>query len=287
MESKKRWGDSQTLKLSKGQHFLNYENEIPRDNTETTNDMEISSEFSFTSGYRSSELLSDQSSEDLEEELGEITLCQEILEDIVDEVISSNEKKISLGQKTKRSILKSVRHDRDERYGKWLQKAEPGDALPLQSPTLEELPDLESIKTKTTSFSSIERTHSQKFYLSRKVIFIDQNEKILAASAHEEDNSMPIIRMVPRDFDGGETLMRRLHALSETLHQHTQCLSSQVTFVDVSGRVLATSKVKSPTEVRRKVSSSPRKAEVWLQLRKLSRDMETRKSSSSGVVSPN
>ena len=60
--------------LSKGdvQDFANGDTDIPRtDNTENMNEMEISSEFSVTSGYRSSELLSDQSSEELEEELEE------------------------------------------------------------------------------------------------------------------------------------------------------------------------------------------------------------------------
>ena len=52
--------------------FANGDRDIPRaDNGENMNEMEISSEFSFTSGYRSSELLSDQSSEELEEELEE------------------------------------------------------------------------------------------------------------------------------------------------------------------------------------------------------------------------
>ena len=68
--------------MSKGdvQDFANGDTDIPPpDNTENVNnEMEISSEFSFTSGYRSSELLSDQSSEELEEELeeeqGEIVL---------------------------------------------------------------------------------------------------------------------------------------------------------------------------------------------------------------------
>ena len=55
-----------------GQDFANGDRDIPRaDNGENMNEMEISSEFSFTSGYRSSELLSDQSSEELEEELEE------------------------------------------------------------------------------------------------------------------------------------------------------------------------------------------------------------------------
>ena len=54
------------------QDFANGDRDIPRaDNGENINEMEISSEFSFTSGYRSSELLSDQSSEELEEELEE------------------------------------------------------------------------------------------------------------------------------------------------------------------------------------------------------------------------
>merc|ERR1712183_340440 len=55
------------------QDFANGDTDIPRpDNAENiNNEMEISSEFSFTSGYRSSELLSDQSSEELEEELEE------------------------------------------------------------------------------------------------------------------------------------------------------------------------------------------------------------------------
>ena len=54
------------------QDFANGDRDIPRaDNGENINEMEISSEFSCTSGYRSSELLSDQSSEELEEELEE------------------------------------------------------------------------------------------------------------------------------------------------------------------------------------------------------------------------
>ena len=56
-----------------GQDFANGDRDIPRPDNggENMNEMEISSEFSFTSGYRSSELLSDQSSEELEEELEE------------------------------------------------------------------------------------------------------------------------------------------------------------------------------------------------------------------------
>ena len=54
------------------QDFANGDRDIPRaDNGENINEMEISSEFSLTSGYRSSELLSDQSSQELEEELEE------------------------------------------------------------------------------------------------------------------------------------------------------------------------------------------------------------------------
>ena len=54
-----------------GQDLANGDRDIPRPDNggENVNEMEISSEFSLTSGYRSSELLSDQSSEELEEEL--------------------------------------------------------------------------------------------------------------------------------------------------------------------------------------------------------------------------
>ena len=85
MEQKKRGRDGvetdeSLSKVGDVQDFANGDTDIPPpDNTENVNnEMEISSEFSFTSGYRSSELLSDQSSEELEEELeeeqGEIVL---------------------------------------------------------------------------------------------------------------------------------------------------------------------------------------------------------------------
>ena len=81
MEQKKRVAggrdgvetDESRSKVGDVQDFANGDTDIPpSDNTENVNnEMEISSEFSFTSGYRSSELLSDQSSEELEEELEE------------------------------------------------------------------------------------------------------------------------------------------------------------------------------------------------------------------------
>ena len=83
MEQKKRRAEGrdgvetdESMSRADVQDFANGDTDIPRaDNAENiNNEMEISSEFSLTSGYRSSELLSDQSSEELEEELepGEI-----------------------------------------------------------------------------------------------------------------------------------------------------------------------------------------------------------------------
>ena len=80
MEQKKRRaegrdgvGTDDSVSTAEVQDFANGDTDIPRtDNGENMNEMEISSEFSFTSGYRSSEFLSDQSSEELEEEQGKI-----------------------------------------------------------------------------------------------------------------------------------------------------------------------------------------------------------------------
>ena len=79
MEQKKRRAEGRdgvetdgSVSAADVQDFANGDRDIPgADNGENINEMEISSEFSFTSGYRSSELLSDQSSEELEEELEE------------------------------------------------------------------------------------------------------------------------------------------------------------------------------------------------------------------------
>ena len=264
--------------------FANGDGDIPRtdngeNNGENMNEMEISSEFSFTSGYRSSELLSEQSSEELEEELEEeqgriIVYDNQILEDVLDDLHSNDEKRaveVSLEQKNKRSILKARKTEKTKL---------PGPSL--TSPTLEDLPDLESVSTKIATNKA-----------SRKVIFVDEKGKILATSEAEEDNSLAVIRKIPKDFDLEENLMKKLRVLSDGGQEGNQ--SSNLSFVDVTGRVLATSRVSSPGIVppQRKVSSSvlssglPQPGEElqeqefsshlttnWLQLRKISRNLE-------------
>ena len=260
------------------QDFANGDRDIPRpDNGEQMNEMEISSEFSFTSGYRSSEFLSDQSSEELEEDLGEeqgeiISYDEEIKEDVLDDVLSNDEKRaveVSLEQKHKRSILKARKMK--------------SSGLSLTSPALEDLPDLESVGTQITTNNRA----------SRKVIFLDEKGKILATSGAEEDNSMAVIRKIPKDFDPDESLMKKLKVLSDGGQTGDQ--PSHLTFLDVTGRVLATSKVSPGTAPTRKVSSSilasalaqpsldqqevepemsPHLTAAWLQLRKISRNLE-------------
>ena len=224
IESSKTGEDSQSLEpgsnLSRDycQNVLNG-NDTRRDNKETANEMDISSEFSFTSSYRSSELLSeDVSSEDLEEE-----------------VEKPNTKE-------------------------------------------EELPDLESINTQ---FSASDRKECENIPPRRRVVFVDEKEAILAASVDGEDGSMPVIRRVPKDFDLEEKLMKKLHLLSERLEAEREEVTAPLTFVDLDGRVLAASTVKSPGQVRRKVwAPSPEEeagsqlTAVWTRLRKISNNLE-------------
>ena len=235
IESSRTGEDSQSLEpgsnLSRDycQNVLNG-NDTRRDNKDTPNDMDISSEFSFTSGYRSSELLSeDVSSEDLEEEVEK--------------------------PNTKESII------------------------------LEELPDLESINTQ---FNASDRKESENIPPRRRVVFVDEKEAILAASVDGEDSTLPVIRRVPKDFDLDEKLMKELHLLSERLQAEREEVTAPVTFVDLDGRVLAASTVKSPGQVRRKVWTSlntPRApspeeeagsqlTSVWTRLRKISNNLE-------------
>merc|ERR1712150_65070 len=111
---------------------------------------------------------------------------------------------------------------------------------------------------------------------------------ILASSVGQEDNSMPVIRKIQQDFDPECRVMKKLSTLSKAVDQNKESSSSRLTIVDDIGRVLATSKVSSPTEVRRKVSESSHQqnimqdqhkvASAWLQLRKISRNMETMRS---------
>lgn len=195
---------------------------------------------------------------------------EEILEDVSDEEKRAVE--VRLEQKHKRSILKARKTKL------------PG--LSVTSPTLEDLPDLESVTTKISSNQT-----------SRKVIFLDEKGKILATSGADEDNSMAVIRKIPKDFDPSESLMKKLKVLSDAGPERKQ--SSNLTFVDVTGRVLATSRVSSPGAApERKVSSSvlssslplpseeqeeeqemsPHLTSAWLQLRKISRNLEERQS---------
>ena len=181
---------------------------------------------------------------------------------------------VSLEQRNKRSILKA--------------RKMPLPVLSVTSTTMEDLPDLERVATKTTT--------NTKTY--RKVIFVDEKGKILATSAGEDDNSMAVIRKIPQDFDPKESLMKKLKVLSDAGQEGKQS-SSDLTFVDVTGRVLATSRVSSPGAApQRKVSSSllssglpgppsqvqqeaeeesPHLNSAWLQLRKISRNLEEKK----------
>ena len=195
------------------------------------------------------------------------------MEDFLDEEKRTVE--VSLEHRNKRSILKARKIKLT--------------GLSVTSPTQEDLPDLESVNSK------IARNNQT----SRKVIFVDEKGKILATSAGDEDHSMAAIRKIPKDFDPEERLMKKLKVLSDAGpegKQSSSSSSSDLTFVDVTGRVLATSRVSSPGATpQRKVSSSllgsalphPPSQEqqeeqevsshlssAWLQLRKISRNLE-------------
>ena len=178
---------------------------------------------------------------------------------------------VSLEQKNKRSILKARKTEKTKL---------PGPSL--TSPTIEDLPDLESVSTKLTTNQA-----------SRKVIFVDEKGKILATSGAEEDNSLAVIRKIPKDFDPEESLMKKLKVLSDTCQGQGGKQPSSLTFVDVTGRVLATSRLTSPGAApQRKVSSSLLSSglpqldqqdqeelsagltSAWQQLRKISRNLE-------------
>ena len=106
---------------------------------------------------------------------------------------------------------------------------------------------------------------------------------------------MAVIRKIPKDFNPEESLMKKLKVLSDGGQGQGGEQPPSLTFVDVTGRVLATSRLASPGAApQRKVSSSllgsvlpqPPSQEqqeqehltsAWLQLRKISRNLEEKK----------
>ena len=212
-------------------------------------DQDISSEISFNSGYRSSE----HSEENYEDEDDTI---EDILDNTIDTAVSSAAEKSN----EKRSILKSVKPV----GSKLFLSIQNGTGSASPAPGCEELPDLECVKNVkpvrdniSDSFPYHENKQPELFAPAsmRKISFLNSDGKVVASSGLGSDEVVRSSLDIKSDHDN---VFSRIRKISDNLGPKTRIRDqdhSSLVFVDQMGRVLATSNVKSPPGVRRRVKT--------------------------------
>ena len=211
-------------------------------------DQDISSEISFNSGYRSSE----HSEENYEDEDDTI---EDILDNTIDTAVSSAAEKRNENVH-KRSILKSLKPDRSKLF----LNVQNGTGSVSPGPGCEELPDLECVKNVKPVRDNISDSENKQPELfapasMRKISFLNSDGKVVASSGLGSDEVVRSSLDIKSDHDN---VFSRIRKISDNLGPKTRIRDqdhSSLVFVDQMGRVLATSNVKSPPGVRRRVKT--------------------------------
>ena len=216
-------------------------------------DIEISSETSSLSGYRSSEH-SDENHEEEDDTVGDI------LDNAIDTaVFSASEKRNE--NVHKRSILKSLKPDRSKLF----LNVQNGTGSVSPGPS-EELPDLECVKTVQAVTANIADTFPYRENKQvpvcfspatrRKISFMNSDGKVVASSGRV--GSHEVVKSSLDPIPDAEDVFTRLRKISDNIGPRTRIPDpghGSLVFVDRLGRVLATTNVRSPGGQRRQVKT--------------------------------
>ena len=218
-------------------------------------DIEISSEISSLSGYRSSE----HSDENHEEEDDTV---EDILDNAIDTAVSSAAEKRNENVH-KRSILKSLKPDRSKLF----LNVQNGTGSVSPGPGCEELPDLECVKSVQAVTANIadtypnpENKHAPVCFspaTRRKISFLNSDGKVVA-SASSGLGSTEVFRSSLDPIPESHDVFTRLRKISDNIGPRTRIPDpdhNSLVFVDMGGRVLATTNVRSPGGARRQVKT--------------------------------
>ena len=217
-------------------------------------DLDISSEISSLSGYRSSEN-SDENHEEEDDTVGDI------LDNAIDTAVCSAAEKRNENVH-KRSILKSLKPDRSKLF----LNVQNGTGSVSPGPGCEELPDLECVKTVQAVTANIADTFPYRENKQlpecfspatrRKISFLNSDGKVVASSGLV--GSDEVVRSSLDPIPDAEGVFTRLRKISDNIGPRTRIPEpghGSLVFVDRLGRVLATTNVRSPGGERRQVKT--------------------------------